>query len=92
MAALASGALPPHDREELDPQTLVREGLMLGLRTSEGVDLPSLALRAGIDPRAGRSAQIHRAVERGNLHDSGDRLLIPPARWLLADDIVATVF
>jgi oxygen-independent coproporphyrinogen-3 oxidase len=92
MAAGAAGRLPPDEREQLDAQTMVREGLMLGLRTREGVDLARLGARAGVNPREGRERAIAAQVARGNLEDHGDRLAIPQARWLTADDIVATLF
>ncbi len=92
LQAAASASLPPEEREPLDAGTLVREGLMLGLRTSEGVDLRGLAERAGCGPRVGREAEIMRAVARGDLDDAGDTLRIPASRWLVADEIVARLF
>lgn len=90
--ALDRGELPPGEVEALDPATRVREGLLLGMRVAEGVDLHALGARTGVDPRRGRERAIAREVERGNVQDEGWRLRIPRARWLLADDIVARVF
>lgn len=92
MDATLRGEVPPDESEELDAQTIVREGLMLGLRTDEGVDLAALAARSGVDPRVGRERAIARQVARGNLVDEGIRLLVPPSRWLVADDVVASLF
>jgi oxygen-independent coproporphyrinogen-3 oxidase len=92
LAACERGATPPEAREELDGETLVREGLMLGLRTEAGVDLRALGARAGRDPRAGRERAIARQVARGNMVDRGDALVVPRGRWLLADEIVSAVF
>lgn len=92
LSAVEAGNLPPMEEEILDAETLVREGLMLGLRTAEGVALAPLAARTGIDPRAGRVRAIERQVALGNLCDHGDRLTIPRERWLLADEIVASLF
>ncbi len=92
LAAGVAGRRCPEELEEISPEDRVREGLMLGLRTVEGVDLSALAARVGLDPRAGRSRAISRAVARGNLIDEGDRLSIPRSRWLIADDVVAGLF
>lgn len=92
LRAAANTTLPPDEREALDAGTLVREGLMLGLRTRSGVDLSALAARAGCDPRGGREQQIARAVSRGELDDTGTTLRIPASRWLVADGIVASLF
>jgi putative oxygen-independent coproporphyrinogen III oxidase len=83
---------PREELEELAPDDRVREGLMLGLRTTEGVSLRALAERTCVDPRVGRERAIEKAVRRGWLTDDGDRLVIPRERWLLADDIVSSIF
>ena len=90
--AHARGALPDEELEALSTEDLLHEGLMLGLRTSDGVDLRALASRWKVDPRAGREGAIAKLVARGSLVDEGDRLRIPTARWLVADDIVASLF
>ncbi len=92
LASLERAELPAGELEDLDADTRVREGLMLGMRTDEGCDLRAWARRTGTDPRASRAARIARQVERGNVIDEGDVLRIPQARWLVADDIVASVF
>ena len=92
LAALERGELPAGEREELDRDTRVREALLLGMRTSEGTDLEAWRRRVGVDPRAGRERRIRAQVERGNVIDDGVTLRIPRPRWLLADDIVASVF
>ena len=91
-AALDRGELPPSELESLDPDARVREGLMLGLRTADGVDLEALASRAGVDPMRGRERAVRREVDRGNLVLEGGRARIPRGRWLLADAITARVF
>ncbi len=92
LAALDRGEPPPGEREALTPDTRVLEGLMLGMRTVEGTDLAAWRARTGVDPRAGREAKIRAQVERGNVVDDGAALRIPRSRWLVADDIVASVF
>lgn len=92
LAALEGGQLPPGETETLDADTRVREGLLLGMRTREGTNLAAWRARVGVDPRVGREARIRRQVERGNVIDDGVTLRIPSSRWLLADDIVSSVF
>ncbi len=78
--------------EALDAQDVIREALMLGLRTQKGVDLPWLRLRTGVDPVAGRERQIARRVASGDLCLEGERLWVPVQRWLMLDGIVAELF
>jgi putative oxygen-independent coproporphyrinogen III oxidase len=80
------------ESERLGPQERVREGLMLGLRTSEGVDLAALQRRAGVDPRSGRERAIARQLERGNLAFAGEQVRVPRERWLQLDSIVSELF
>ena len=92
LRSLGEGVRPPEEREVLDADAIVREGLMLGLRTREGADLRGLARESGSDARTRRARAIERAVAQGNLEDHGERLVIPRSRWLLADGIVAGLF
>jgi oxygen-independent coproporphyrinogen-3 oxidase len=78
--------------EFLTVQDLVREALMLGLRTAEGVDLAALARRTGTDPLLGRTAALKRGTEEGDLTLRGDRLCVPTHRWSVLDRIVADLF
>lgn len=80
------------ESEALDAQAIVREALMLGLRTSEGVSLAALGERAGTDPLAGRERAIERAKQRGQLLLEGDTLRVPHAHWLQLDAIVTDLF
>jgi len=79
-------------QEALDPQDVIREALMLGLRTDEGVDLARLGQRTGSDPRAAREKAIARRIARGDLTIDGDIARVPRRRWLLLDGIVADLF
>jgi oxygen-independent coproporphyrinogen-3 oxidase len=80
------------ESEELDGQALVREALLLGLRTEVGVNLASTAERSGIDPLQGRKRAVERALERGNIVIDGGHLRVPKARWLHLDSIVTDLF
>jgi oxygen-independent coproporphyrinogen-3 oxidase len=81
-----------HEQELLDGQDLVREALLLGLRTEAGVDLAATERRAGVDPQDKRRPAIKRHIERGNLELTHDRLRVPKSRWLHLDSIVADLF
>jgi len=78
--------------EELGPEEIIREALMLGLRTIDGVSLLWTETRAGRDPKTGREQEIARAIARGNLVETGGRLRVPAERWLKLDGIVRDLF
>ena len=80
------------ETEELGPEELIRESLMLGLRTQEGVDLADTERRAGRDPEAGREREIERALSRGDLIRENGWLRVPQSRWLKLDGIVRDLF
>ncbi|HEX5655712.1 MAG TPA: radical SAM family heme chaperone HemW [Polyangiales bacterium] len=78
--------------EELDATDQIREALMLGLRTQEGVDLEALATKVGRDPRAGRERALERRLAQGDVALEHDILRVPQARWIMLDGIVADLF
>jgi oxygen-independent coproporphyrinogen-3 oxidase len=78
--------------ESLGPDELVREALMLGLRTREGVPLARVQARAGVTLLAGREAAVARRIARGDVERDGDVLRVPRSRWLHLDGIVADLF
>jgi putative oxygen-independent coproporphyrinogen III oxidase len=78
--------------EQLSPDDLVREHLMLGLRTSDGVDLARTQAATGRDPLAGRHTALDRGLGRGELLLEGGVLRVPRSRWLHLDSIVAALF
>ena len=88
---LAGGTLEA-EVESLGPQEIVREALMLGLRTVDGMNLTTTERRAGRDPKAGREREIDRAIYEGNLAQVGDWLRVPRDRWLKLDGIVRDLF
>jgi putative oxygen-independent coproporphyrinogen III oxidase len=83
---------PGAEVEELGPEEIIREALMLGLRTIDGMDLAATETRAGRDPREDREREIARAIERGDLLHVGDWLRVPVDRWLKLDGIVRDLF
>jgi oxygen-independent coproporphyrinogen-3 oxidase len=80
------------ESEVLDAQAIVREGLMLGLRTSEGVDMQDLEARAGVDPRHGRERALTKQLEYGHLSLTENQLRVPREHWLKLDGIVTDLF
>jgi oxygen-independent coproporphyrinogen-3 oxidase len=78
--------------ERLDGQDIVREQLMLGLRTQGGVDLSHARASAALDPLAGRQTALERALRRGDAVLDGSALRVPQTRWLHLDSIVASLF
>ena len=78
---------PVAQRERLDRSALAREYLLLRLRTSEGLDLHTLASRYGCSLRDRRGATLDRLADEGLLHDDPDRVRLTPRGRLLADAV-----
>jgi putative oxygen-independent coproporphyrinogen III oxidase len=80
-------------REPLDAEMLLRERIMLGLRLAGGFDLAAagedLGLRGWTDERTAEAVKL---VARGRLVRDGDRISLPAAAWLWADDTAARLF
>ena len=83
---------PQAEVEELGADEIIREALMLGLRTIEGMNLVATEMRAGRDPKAGREREIQRSIDNGNVVQVGDCLVVPAERWLKLDGIVRDLF
>lgn len=79
--------------EPLDPETRLRERIMLGLRLRDGFDLEAAARDLGIDPwPAPRRRAADKLVAAGRLAIEGSRLRVPPASWIFADGVAADLF
>lgn len=93
MRAALSGELDVESEEALDPETRLRERIMLGLRLREGIDLEAAAKELGI-PSAieARKQAIERLSAKGKLARTGDRIHVPRNAWVLADGIAAELF
>jgi oxygen-independent coproporphyrinogen-3 oxidase len=84
---------PAMTEERLDAQALLRERIMLGLRIAEGVDLSAAGRDLGVHPWTEERVRAVEMLEaRGRIVREGDRLLIPKAAWLFADDTAARLF
>jgi oxygen-independent coproporphyrinogen-3 oxidase len=89
------GSAAVESTEDLDAEALLRERIMLGLRTVEGVDLEAAAadLRMRASPwTAARTRAADRLEERGRVVRHGSRLTIPRSAWLWTDDTAARLF
>jgi putative oxygen-independent coproporphyrinogen III oxidase len=93
---VAAGERPVEAEESLGPKELATEAVMLGLRTTAGIDLDAFAARYGFDLVATNDALVGRLVAEGNLvvHDrpDGDRWLVPTASGLAVADGMAAAF
>jgi len=78
--------------EILGPQDMLREQLMLGLRTLDGVELARAQALTGRALSDGREAALERALSRGDAVLEDGFLRVPRARWLHLDSIVADLF
>jgi oxygen-independent coproporphyrinogen-3 oxidase len=93
MAAARGGEALTESEERLDPETRLRERIMLGLRLRGGFDLEEAAGALGVPAwteRRRRAAE--RLVRAGRLEVRGGRLSIPGRAWLLADGTAAALF
>ena len=92
LRAIGEARLELEESERLDAQDRIREALMLGLRTEEGVDLEALEARVGVAWTTGREKSVARRVASGDVVQVGGRLRVPKDRWLRLDGIVADLF
>lgn len=79
--------------EDLDPETRLRERIMLGLRVAEGLDLEGSAEELGVVAwTKERRRAADKLVKRGHLAIEGRRLKVPHGAWLFADGVAAELF
>ena len=93
---VAAGDRPVEAEESLGPKTLATEAVMLGLRTTAGIDLDAFAARFGVDLLAANAARVGRLVSEGHLvvraGADGGRWLVPTASGLAVADGMAAGF
>ncbi len=79
--------------EHVGPEALLREKIMLGLRTEEGIDLEGSARELDVPawPRDRRRA-ADKLTAMNRLTEKDGRLSIPRRAWLFADDTAARLF
>ena len=92
-AVIGEGDGLSESSEDLDPEALLRERIMLGLRIEGGMDIDAAAAELGI---AGLTPERRRVAgwleARGRIEQSGSTLRIPRASWLWTDDTAARLF
>lgn len=86
------GGMLETEVETLGPEEIIRESLMLGLRTVDGTNLETTRMKAASDPEEGRERAIERAIERGQLVRDAQWLRVPQTHWLKLDGIVRDLF
>jgi coproporphyrinogen III oxidase-like Fe-S oxidoreductase len=92
---VAAGERPVAGEESLGPLALATETLMLGLRTTAGVDLDDFTARYGVDLLATNDALVANLVREGRLEvHSGPkgRRLVPTVAGLAVADGLAVAF
>lgn len=93
---IAAGQLPVEGEERLDARALATETLMLGLRTTRGIDLAAFTRRYGVDLLASNEPLVARLEAEGRLALStsadGERRLVPTLAGLAVADGLAAAF
>jgi oxygen-independent coproporphyrinogen-3 oxidase len=78
----------PADAETLPPAAAAAEGLWIGLRALDGIEVDRFLARFSAVDRSWVEERTRRQVERGNLRWEGPgRLRVAPGRWLFHDTI-----
>jgi putative oxygen-independent coproporphyrinogen III oxidase len=91
---IASGERPVEAEESLGPKALATEAVMLGLRTTAGIDLDGFAARYGFDLLAVNDSLVERLTAEGHLvvragAESGRRLAPTVSGLAVADGMAA---
>ena len=93
---MAAGERPVEAEESLGPKALATEAVMLGLRTTAGIDLDGFTSRYGVDLLAANDALVARLVAEGHLvvhaGPEGGRWLAPTVTGLAVADGMAAAF
>lgn len=80
------------EQENLSREDLMNEFVMVGLRTSAGVDLDVFAERFGERERRRLEREAEHQIKNGNVVKEGERIRIPEERWLVSDSIIVAFF
>jgi putative oxygen-independent coproporphyrinogen III oxidase len=93
---VTAGERPVEGEERLDAKAVATEALLLGLRTTAGIDLDGFAARHGIDLLAANDALVASLVAEGRLTvttgPQGGRRLAPTRSGLAVADGLAAAF
>jgi oxygen-independent coproporphyrinogen-3 oxidase len=93
---VAAGERPVQGEESLGPLALATEDVLLGLRTTTGIDLDGFAARYGLDLLAANESLVARLAAEGRLAVqnglAGERRLVPTLSGLaVADGLAAAL-
>jgi oxygen-independent coproporphyrinogen-3 oxidase len=94
-ARIAAAERPVESEESLGPNELAAEAVMLGLRTTRGIDLDAFANRFGFDLLAANEPLVARLAAEGHLaveHGPEGRRLLPTVSGLAVADGLAAAF
>jgi oxygen-independent coproporphyrinogen-3 oxidase len=93
---IAAGERPVEGEEILRPSDMAAEALLLGLRTTAGIDLEGLRQRYGIDLLAANDRLVSQLVDEGRIVVRGDaeggRWLVPTLAGMAVADGLAAAF
>jgi oxygen-independent coproporphyrinogen-3 oxidase len=93
---IAAGERPVEAEESLGPKELATEAVMLGLRTTAGIDLDAFAVRFGFDLLAANAALVERLTAEAHVAVQAGpdraRRLVPTVSGLAIADGLATAF
>jgi oxygen-independent coproporphyrinogen-3 oxidase len=87
---IAAGADVRLDRRPLDPHERLEEALFMGLRLVDGLDLPAMRARHGVDIWGRYGQDLAAFVQAGLLvHEPDRRLALTRAGMLLANEVMS---
>ena len=87
---IGAGADVRLERRQLEPQERLEEALFMGLRLVEGLDLPLISQRHGVDIWAHYGQDLAAFVNAGLLvHEPGRRLALTRDGMLLANEVMS---
>jgi putative oxygen-independent coproporphyrinogen III oxidase len=93
---IAAGERPVESEESLGPKQLATEAVMLGLRTTAGIDLDAFAARYGFDLLEANAALVAQLAGEGHVavrsDAPGGRRLVPSVSGLAVADGLAGAF
>ncbi len=93
MARALGGEDPVGSTESLDPETRMRERIMLGLRLADGIDLEEAGRSLGVPPLPPERARaLEGLVKRRMVEVDGARVRVAAGARLFADGVAAELF
>ena len=86
--AIAERGTAARDPECIDRHHLIHEGLMLGLRLREGIDVGAFASQYGVDLQTLFAVPIVELTQAGYVQLADGRLRLTTRGWLVADAVL----